>query len=400
MLLLMLACNGPGPTDTADPGLADCDAREFAPTDDQVAVIEGNTAFAADLYNAFGEGNTFFSPLSISAAFGMTSAGTAGNTQTELYDALHVDIEPAAWHAAFGGLLVELESDRGDCKTEVAIANRLFGQTGYAWQSDFLSLTSTDYQAPLEEWDFQADPEGGRQHVNGWVEDQTNGLIEDLLPPNSVDSGTRLVLANAIYFLGEWTTAFDEADTQSGTWRPTGEDVQLMTMDTVSLPMAWGEGFSALQMPYGDEELAMVIVLPDEAGALPTVDADLLLGLEFNDVELDFVQVPKFSFTQPTDLAGPMQQLGVIDAWIDGTADFSNLSDVDATGESLFISGAFHKAFIDVNEAGTEAAAATAVVVGTESAGPSFIADHPFVFFIQDTRTGQVLFLGRLVTPE
>ena len=402
ILISLLACTGTPSDDTADNSLANCDAREFSPSEDQLAVVEGNAAFAADMYNVLEPGNAFFSPLSISAAFGMTTAGTAGNTETELLDTLHVDIPEEQWHAAFGGLLTEIESDRGDCMTELAVANRLFGQAGYSWQSGFLDQAANDYAAPLEEWDFIADPEGGREHINAWVEDQTNDKIKDLLPPNSITDGTRMVLANAIYFLGEWTSAFDPEETVSGTWRPSGASVDLMTMDSATFNVAYGDGYQALELPYGDEELAMVVLLPDAEDGLDSLvlTPEHLLDLSFGEQELDRVQLPRFEMTKATDLKGPMQTLGVVDAWVDGAADFSDLADIEATGEDLFISGAFHKAFIRVDEAGSEAAAATAVVVGTESVGPMFIADHPFAFYIRDTRTGQVLFLGRLTEPE
>ena len=252
----------------------------------------------------------------------------------------------------------------------------------------------------VKDIDFIGDPEGSRLHINDWVEDQTEGRIEDLLPPDSINDGTRMVLANAVYFLADWQTQFDPDKTESGEWRTTGAQVDLMHMEEVTFGLAWGDGYTALELPYGDGERSMVIYLPDEEdiGSLRLGPEDLV-DIEFQDQELTRLVLPRFELLDETDLRAPMQALGVLDAWEMGIADFSGLADIDQTQEPLFISGAFHKAFVAVDEAGTEAAAATAVVVGTESAGPEFVADRPFVFVIRDTRTEQVLFMGRLVEP-
>lgn len=400
LFITLLACTaGDEPQDTADP-LADCPVRDFSTDATMDAVVLGNAAFGLDLYGELPQGNAFFSPLSISAAFGMTAAGTNNNTETELLEVLHVDIPEADWHSAFGALLTELEADRSDCGEQLAVANRLFGQQGYAWQSEFTALAADDYHAPLEDIDFIGDPEGSRTHINDWVEDQTEGRIEDLLPPNSINDGTRMVLANAIYFLADWQTQFDPEKTEQGEWRTTGAQVDLMHMEEVNFGLAYGDSYTALELPYGDGERSMVVYLPheDDIGSLDLGPEDLV-DISFQDQELTRLVLPRFELLDDTDLKEPMQSLGVLDAWEMGVADFSGLADIDLTQEPLFISGAFHKAFVAVDEAGTEAAAATAVVVGTESAGPEFVADRAFVFVIRDTRTRQVLFMGRLVEP-
>ncbi len=388
-----------------DPG----DPREVTSADGEVGeAAQATNAFAIDLYQeiAAQEGNLFFSPFSVSAAFGMTLAGTDGDTYDQLATAMHITGDEADFHGGLGALVQDLDGERGRGYT-LEVANRLFGQEGYPFQADFLTVTSEDYAAPLEHLDFIADPDGSRGYINGWVEDETHGRIEDLLPAGSITSLTRLVLANAIYFLADWATAFDPEDTYDGSFiLADGTEVTTpMMYGEIEAESGWAEGVGVLRLPYADDEVDLVVLVPDAGSDLATLEADLspdfidtLLDSTYASEELQ-VHLPKFEMTLETNLIPVLQGLGVEDAFICGEADFSRLTTPDLA-EGLCITGAFHKAFVSVDEAGTEAAAATAVVVGYESEPPNFEVNRPFVFMIRDDLTGSILFMGRVADPR
>jgi serpin B len=370
----------------------------------QTEVAEATTRFALDLYGELkaGGGNLFLSPYSIAAALSMTYAGAASVTAEEMARVLHVPEDSGHWHQAFG-LLQDRLSGSGNGYT-LSIANRLWGQQGYAFLPRFLSVTKDSYGAGLEQLDFSA-PEEARTTINDWVAEETQQKIKDLLPRGTIDDSTRLVLTNAIYFKGTWLTQFDVERTTDRPFYVEAERTVMVPMMHRKGRFAYGEldGVKVLRMPYGGNQISMVLLLPDEAGGLPALEEDLTqqrldawIG-SLNELEVQ-VAIPRFTVTSSLDLGSFLPGMGMASAFDPRTADFSGM-----TGKrDLFISAAVHQAYVEVNEEGTEAAAATGVVMGLTSArpGPSFIADHPFVFLIRDESSGTVLFLGRIQDPS
>jgi len=404
-LLVLAACTGD--TDDTGPSVDLTCTERATPDSDMAALVAGNSTFAWDLYEALApsDGNLFFSPFSLSAALGMTYGGARGETATEMADVLAIGLEDPAFHAAFGALIADLQTEP-DCVVDVAIANRLFGQVDYPWEADFLTLAETDWQAPLQEVDFQTDPDGARDTINAWVADQTRDRIDELIPTGIITALTRMVLTNAIAFQASWRDPFDPADTYSGDFHAPDGDVtaDLMLMEAATLRIGEVDGFQVLELPYAGETTSMVVLLPWERDGLEaltdlSLDADTVATLVAATSEVEEVRLvlPKFSLRQNVLMNDVLEGMGMVQAFDPDLADLTGLA--NAPDGNLYIQAVLHEAFIAVDEAGTEAAAATAVVVGVESAPPSFIADHPFVFFIRDTVTDAVLFLGRVEDP-
>jgi len=375
---------------------------------------EANNAFAADLYArlAAQAGNLFFSPNSIETALAMTCAGARGETAAQMAKVLHLPAKADAVHKDFGAFLKELNAEKGaDGKPrgyQLSAANALWGQKGYAFLPEFLDLTKTCYGAGLSELDFQTNTEGARQTINAWVEKETKDKIKDLIAPGILSPMTRLVLTNAVYFKGTWADQFQPAATKDQPFFLGGAgqvDCPLMHRKG-RYAFKEGDGFAALQLPYKGGELSMIVLLPNAVDGLPKLEKDLtsanlaawLQGFERGEV---VVTLPRFKVTAAFTLGDTLQALGMSDAFNAAAADFSGMDGK----RDLFISAVIHKAFVDVNEEGTEAAAATAVVMRTGSArAPTtpkvFRADHPFVFLIRHEKSGAILFMGRLATPK
>ncbi|MBN2798061.1 MAG: serpin family protein, partial [Deltaproteobacteria bacterium] len=303
------------------------------------------------------------------------------------------------YHAQFGALTRDLDGDLGRPYT-LNIANRLFAQDGYPLEADFLAVNEADYGAPLESLDFAGDPEGARGYINGWVADQTADMIDELLKPGVISSSTCLVLTNAIYFKASWANQFDPADTTAGTFHAPAGDVSAQMMSaSVEADYAELDDLTVLSLPYEGEDLSFIALLPHDEQGLAALQASL--SPETLSAWTDsawrtevMVQLPTFELRSSVALKDTLQGLGMIDAFDGLIADFSGIAD---TG--LFISDVAHEAVVIVDEEGTEAAAATAVVdVGT--AMPAvFTGDHPFLFIIQDNLTGSILFMGQLNDP-
>ncbi|MBY0230280.1 MAG: serpin family protein [Gemmataceae bacterium] len=370
-------------------------------------VAKGNNAFAAKLHAELAkkDGNLFFSPFSITAALGMTSAGARGDTLNEMEKAL--DLPPQKiLHPALGHLLRELSGKGGRRAYEMSVANTLFGQAGYEFKKDFTKLLDRHYDAGLQLVDFKRQAEASRKIINGWVEKQTNDRIKDLLQPGIVDDMTKLVLVNAIWFKGTWVRTFKEADTAEADFSVTEKakaKARLMRQQE-RFPYAETPEAQVLEMPYAGDEVAMAVVLPKKRNGLAALEKGLtgeklegLLG-KLGAARRVNVYLPKFKFTLATGLKAPLQELGIKTAF----SREADLSGIDGTPE-LYIKDVVHKAFVDVNEKGTEAAAATAVVVATKGAPaqviPDFRADHPFLFVIREKKTGAILFMGRVSDP-
>jgi serpin B len=379
-----------------------------SPTPDQAAVVEGNNAFAIDLYAQLRKqnGNLFFSPESISTAFAMAYAGARGTTATQMAATLHFTLPPDKLHPAMGALLAGLNGPNAGYKLHVA--DSLWAEKDFAFLDDFLKLTSSDYGAGFNRVDFKQSPEAVRATINQWVEEKTEDKIKDLLPAGSVTPTTRLVLTNAIYFKGDWQSQFDKAQTKD-------EDFHLSATQTVKAPLMhltnklgyFNSGtFQAVDIPYKSGELSMIVLLPNEAGGLPALEQSLTSAnakqwlSELRSGARIVLTLPKFKMTQQFQLGGTLSAMGMAEAFERNAADFSGM-----TGKrDLSISAAIHKAYIDVNEEGTEAAAATGIVMRSMvMARPQppivFRADHPFLFLIRDNRYGAILFMGRIIDP-
>jgi len=378
-----------------------------APAEDVAKVAGGCNRFAFDLYAHLlrQEGNLFLSPYSISTALAMTYAGARGETADQMAQALSLPASGVAVHGAYGALRNNLNTAGAGGAFELAVANRLWGQKGYEFLPDFLALVEKNYGAGIEQVDFVADTEGSRKTINAWVERETRDKIKDLLKPGVLNALTRLVLTNAIYFKGKWSKEFDKEATQE-------EDFFLAPEKKVTAPLMHrtadfgyfeGGDFQALELSYQGDRLAMVVLLPKAKNGLAALEASLSADkvaewvgkLHRREVQ---VALPRFKTTAEFGLKDTLVAMGMADAFDPAKADLSGMNGK----RDLFISAVVHKAFVDVNEEGTEAAAATAVVAGAGNGGgppPEFRADHPFLFLIRDTRSGAILFLGRILDP-
>jgi serpin B len=383
-----------------------CGAAEPAsPTD---AVVQGNNAFALDLYAKLrteSKGNVFLSPYSISTALAMTYAGAKGKTAAEMAEVLHFTVPQEQLHPAFTTLGAELHGDVKKEGFELRIANRLWGQTGYQFLPAFLQVTRDDYGAELGQLDFAANADVARHTINTWVEEKTERKIKDLIPPGMLNGTTRLVLTNAIYFNGDWQQKFQPQATHDAPFQLTPEEKVTVPMMRQEKIFAYGVvgDVQILQLPYVGRRLAMYVLLPNAVDGLSDLEKRLsvetlktwMSGLKVKMVD---VSLPRFKMTSGFRLEKVLASMGMAQAF-SGNADFSGM-----TGKrELFLSAVIHKAFVDVKERGTEAAAATAGGMAMAMAPgqtATFRADHPFLFLIRDNRTGSILFLGRMVNPK
>lgn len=374
-------------------------------------LTDGNTAFALDLYQTLKgqDGNLFYSPYSISLALAMTYAGARGNTETQMGQTLHFTLPQDALHPAFNALDLDLTGRANGKKDsfELNIANSIWGQQDFGFEQAFLDTLAANYGAGLRLTDFANATEPARQAINQWVSDQTKERIKNLIPDGAITPATRLVLANAIYFNAKWVYPFSHEGTHDGPFNTldgTQITVPMMNLEHPS-PLAYtsGPGYQAVELPYVGDQMSMLVVVPD-AGTFPTFEAGfnaeqlatLLGALQPQTVSLS---LPKFQFESSFSLGGALTQLGMTDAFDPSAADFSGM---DGEGD-LFIGAVIHKAFVAVDEEGTEAAAATAVIMeltGAAMSDVSLIVDRPFLFFIRDMQTGTLLFAGRVVAPE
>lgn len=370
-------------------------------------MVESMNGFAFDLYqklSADSEDNLFLSPASIATALTMTYAGARGETEAQMAKVLRL---PGRDVHQQGGEVVDylnLVGNRG--KLELTVANALWGQSGHPFRQDFLKLLESRYQAGLQTVDFRQQPEAARLRINGWVEQKTNQKIRDLIGPGVLTPRTSLVLTNAIYFRGFWQAPFAAQSTRplpfttaAGDEKPTPTMFQKASLRYAEDPTA-----QCLELSYQGGEMVMTILLPRDRDGLSalerSLDADKLATWvgQLRPRMLD-VYLPKFSLTAEFKLKEVLSALGMPEAFDEQNADFSAM---DETGD-LFIQQVVHKGFVDVNEEGTEAAAATGVIMATRSAVVDkleFRADHPFLFLIRDARSGLVLFVGRLNDPS
>jgi len=354
-------------------------------------------------------GNLFFSPYSITAALGMTDAGAKGETDLQIRKALQVSLEGEDFHAGINGLDQSLKSHAQATENlELNIVNSIWAQKDLMLYVNFLDLLSRHYDAGINVVNFALEPDPSRIIINEWVSEQTRDRIKDLLPEGSITVDTRLVLTNAIYFLADWLIKFPDTltDNQAFT-RLDGSQVTVPMMNLRSEPVKllyYDSGnYRILELPYKGNRLAMDLILPNdgaynnfEQNISAEIISHLVNGLD--SAGLVSVCIPRFEFaTKSISLKNAFKNLGMEEPF-SLSADFSGITDID-----LFISDIYHKAFIKVDENGTEAAAATAVIMSGTSIEtpppPKFVANRPFIFFIRDTMTGAILFMGRVLDP-
>ncbi|MBM3981685.1 MAG: serpin family protein [Planctomycetes bacterium] len=388
--------------------------RESASRDAKVA-SDGLTAFSADLYGHLRakDGNVIVSPYSISAALAMTASGAQGNTRAELEQVLHLPpgakVGPA-YRAMADGTTADSWLGVGKLtakQSELRVANSLWLQQGDSWKKDFLAVARDDFGAMLSGHDFVRDAEGGRKRINSWVSGQTRDHIKELVPQGALDANTRLVLANAIYFKANWATQFKKEETRADDFALAGgQKVKAALMhQTGAFWLEERAGFQVLRLPYAGGATAMYVLLPwanEELAALePKLTAQNLAMWTYpttKPLEDVKVSLPKFKFAVPTDLLAVLQTMGVRDAFDPARANFAGMTDRAA---GLHVTRVIHKAFIETDEAGTEAAASTAVVMSLRSTPQvkEFRADRPFLFVIKHEATGAILFMGRVSDP-
>ena len=374
-------------------------------------LVENNNAFAFDLYQSLrsGDRNLIYSPFSISLALAMTYAGARANTESQMAQALHF-LPQGQFHPAFNALDLQL-AERGKAKSEdetplqLNIANAVWAEQTYPFLQGFLDTIALNYGAGIRVADFINQYEVVRNEINKWVSDQTDEKIKDLIPEGVLDQDTRMALVNAIYFKADWLHQFDLNSTQDAPFHLLdGSEVTVPMMNQgTAIPYAKGDGWQAIELAYQGESAAMDILVPDE-GRFEEVESSLdhqtvsaILGsLQPASISLT---LPKFKFESEFGLAEQLKSLGMTDAFDPDRADFSGMSE----RKDLYISAVVHKAFVAVDEKGTEAAAATGVIVSVTSA-PLFdvtlTIDRPFIFIIRDIPTGQILFLGRVLNPS
>jgi len=388
-------------------------ARNINPAvdpDDLAAVVRGMTEFACDLYKQIDsqDGNLFFSPYSVSVALAMLYAGARGRTETEMARALHFAVPQERLHPAFNALDLALAS-RGEGAQgrdgegfRLNIANGLWCQYDYSFLQSYLDIVGENYGAGVRLLDFKTAPEPSRRIINEWVAKKTEGRIRDLLPQGSITILTRLVITNAVYFNAAWKTPFDPDSTRDGAFHLL--DGSIVTVPLMSgrldCGVARGAEYTAVELPYDGDELSMIIIVPAPGTFKEfesSLGADRLQSIvESIRASEVILTMPKFTFRRKLDLKGALSALGMSSAFVPNEADFSG---IDGT-RSLFVSDVVHQAFCLVDEAGTEAAAATGVVVGVTSVPPEIRIDRPFVFFIRDKPTGAIIFFGRVLDPR
>ena len=413
----------PGPTAGPDPGPTGAlrstkeRATPTATDADLTALARGNSAFAFDLYEALREDgdNLFYSPYSISLALAMTYAGARGDTETQMADTLHFDLPQDSLHPTFNALDLELASRVEDERDEDAegftlnIANAVWAQHDYQFQQMFIDMLAESYGAGVRHANFREVPEESRVTINDWIADQTEDRIMDLIPEGVINNLTRMVLTNAIYFKAAWAIPFEEQDTSEGPFHLLDgrETLVPMMRNTDSFSYAKMDGYQVVDLPYVGHEISMTILLPDEGRFREFEDSmdAALVERALGDARRERLSLlmPKFEFESQFGLAETLEQMGMPNAFDNRASDFSGMD-----GNSCFagdipclsISNVIHQAFVSVDEQGTEAAAATAVIVREVSKPPRWPSTAPSYSWSATLTTGAILFLGRVLDPR
>jgi len=392
--------------------------REASPdiSNDQIQrLAEDNTRFALSFYNNIRhqDGNIIFSPISISLALSMALAGAETDTEEAMIEALQFSLPEEDIYPTFNALLLTIEESQqvpmmdseGD-EFQLNIANSIWGQAGYEYKQEFLDILARNYGAGMYLVDYIGVPEIARQLINQWVEEETQDKIKDLIPPGAIDTLTRLVLANAIYFNASWQHPFDENGTEKApftTLDGTEIEVDMMRLFGERLGYYQAEGFQAVDLPYLSTDFSMTVIVPDqgsfndfETKLNPALISEIQNSLISKSVNL---QMPKLDYESTINANDPLIAMGMSDAFNPQIADFSGITEV----EKWYISDVLHKATITVDEEGTEAAAATAIIMRATSIDPDepikLTIDRPFFYLIRHNTTGSILFMGRVTQP-
>jgi len=369
------------------------------------STVEDSSNFLAiDLYKVLSNksGNIFFSPFSISSALAMTYMGADGNTAAQMRKVLYFDLEEEALHDGFSKLMDSLNQPNENY--QLSIANSIWAQFDYPFFKEFIERLQSYYQAGLNYVDFVNRRDEAREKINKWVEEKTNQKIKDIIKPDDIDGLTRLVLVNAIYYKGVWLEPFDPSLTSKEEFYINQNESKEVDMMFRNLLANYAENSSVqvLELPYAGNQISMIVVLPKKGKDLKEIEKDISLELlkkwksEMRKTSVD-VYLPKFKTECRFNLKGTLMGMGMVDAFTDA-ADFSRM---DGT-RLLKIKDVIHQSFVEVNEQGTEAAAATAVIIGIKMAPTMpvvFKADRPFIFFIYDNLHDLILFMGRLSNP-
>ncbi|XP_074908470.1 serpin B6-like isoform X1 [Buteo buteo] len=377
------------------------------------SLCAANTTFALDLLRKLCENrsgrNLFFSPFSISSALSMILLGSKGNTEAQIAKVLSLNKAKDA-HNGYQSLLAKINDP--NTKYILKTANRLYGEKTFEFLSSFIELSQKFYHAGLEQTDFIQAWEDSRKQINGWVEERTEGKIQNLLAEGILNSLTRLVLVNAIYFKGSWEKQFNKERTAEMPFQINEKETKPVQMmfkkDKFNMTYIGDFQTKILELPYVGNELSMIILLPDAiqdgSTGLESLERELTyeklidwINPEMMDCTEVRVSLPRFKLEEDYDLKPLLSSMGMPDAFDLGKADFSGIS----AGNELVLSEVVHKSFVEVNEEGTEAAAATAGVMMMRCAMivPEFTADHPFLFFIRHNKTSSILFCGRFCSP-
>lgn len=372
------------------------------------ALVEGNSGFALDVYRQLSaaEGNLFLSPHSISTALAMTFAGARGDTEKQMAQTLRFHLDRKDLHEAFAGLESTLAKAQEGGHITLDVANGLWPQKEYPLREDYLALVKKHYGVSITPVDYRTAAEDGRRMINRWVEERTRDKIQDLIQPGFLDPMTRLVLVNAIYFKGMWESRFKVEDTRDAPFHVgPGKAVQAPMM-TLREEFGYADldSLQILEMPYVGKGLSMVVLLPRKVDGMRELEGDLTPARlkEWRSIlrrKEVVVFLPRFKMTSMFRLDETLAALGMRDAFSPARADFSGM---DGRKGWLHIGVVLHKAFVEVNEEGTEAAAATAVGIratAMPAPPPEFRADHPFLFLILEKETGSILFMGRVIDP-
>ncbi len=373
-------------------------------------LVDGNTAFALDLYRVLSDtpGNLFFSPYSISTCLAMTYAGARGDTETQMGRVLHFSEGQKRLRSSFAELQLELHDAEKQKGIQLDIANALWAQQGEPFLPAFLKIAHNDYRANVNQADFKTSADAVTRKINLWVAQKTHDKIQNILPPGSVNDLTRLVLANAIYFKGLWTSPFDKAATSTQPFHLSQKSQAnaLLMHHFENVKYTEYNDFQAVEMSYTGDVLSMTILLPRQIDAIGQLEKQLrpaFLDRVFAKMRKQKVEIflPRFKLESGFKLNDTLAKMGMPDAF----GPKANFSGLDGT-RKLYISSVFHKAWAEVTEEGTEAAAATVVEIRAMAIAmrppppPVFRADHPFIFLIRDTRSGGLLFAGRLADPR
>jgi serpin B len=376
------------------------------------ALARSSNAFGLDLYRRIHkQGNLALSPASIASALTMTWGGAKAETAGQMQKVLHLAGSQAEVMASSGKLATSLQDPARP--VTLRIANRLFGEKSYALEPAYVEAAKAAFGAGVEAVDFKHAADAARTRINAWVEERTEKRITNLIPPRGVDGQTRLVLVNAIYFLGEWASPFTKESTHDAAFFvKKGQSRDVPTMHKAE-SYRYGDagGLKAVELPYRGDQMSLLVLLPNDVDGLEALEKSL------DDEKLDaivaslerkrvMISLPKFEVNpaEALSLADLLREMGMADAFDRDKADFTGIANPPSRADRLFISKVFHKAFVRVDEKGTEAAAATAIIMSRAGSAMQkaveFKADHPFLFVLRDNATGLILFMGRVADPS